>query len=375
MRILIVEDDLLLGDGLASGLRSLGFVVDWFRTGDEARPRAGRRALRRDRARPRACPAATVSTCLARWRARGETVPVLILTAREALESRVEGLDAGADDYLVKPIALEELAARLRAVARRARGRPETVWRHGALEYRPAERTRDAGTATPVELTAREAMLLELFLANPGRVLSAPADPGKALRLGRRAREQRARGLRAPPAGASSRRARAHRPRARLRARSGRRRRACDDAAAAPADAAARRGAADLGGRGGHEPLRARHEINELFDTQQIRLAQQVLALVQARRHGRAGWGAARGAGVHGRAAAATSARRSSRTSSIAVWSVDGTLRLADREGAALPFRDGPSGFVAADDRRRAVEASTTCARPTVATGSSASAR
>jgi two-component system response regulator QseB len=98
-------------------------------------------------------------------------VPVLILTAREALESRVEGLDAGADDYLVKPIALEELAARLRAIGRRASGRPETVWRHGALEYSPAGRSA-RWHGEPVELTAREALLLELFLASPGRVLT-----------------------------------------------------------------------------------------------------------------------------------------------------------------------------------------------------------
>jgi two-component system, OmpR family, response regulator QseB len=170
MRILVVEDDLLLGDGLASGLRSVGFVVDWFRTGDEAE-RALEGAPYDAIVLDLGLPGRDGLAWLARWRARGDVVPVLILTAREALESRVEGLDAGADDYLVKPIALEELAARLRAIGRRASGRPETVWRHGALEYSPAGRSA-RWHGEPVELTAREALLLELFLASPGRVLT-----------------------------------------------------------------------------------------------------------------------------------------------------------------------------------------------------------
>jgi len=170
MRILVVEDDLLLGDGLASGLRSVGFVVDWFRTGDEAE-RALEGAPYDAIVLDLGLPGRDGLAWLARWRARGDVVPVLILTAREALESRVEGLDAGADDYLVKPIALEELAARLRAIGRRASGRPETVWRHGALEYSPAGRSA-RWLGEPVELTAREALLLELFLASPGRVLT-----------------------------------------------------------------------------------------------------------------------------------------------------------------------------------------------------------
>lgn len=170
MRVLIVEDDALLGDGLARGLRSLGFAVDWLRTGDEAE-RALASAPYDAIVLDLGLPGRDGLACLTRWRERGEVVPVLILTAREALASRVEGLDAGADDYLVKPVALEELAARLRAIARRASGRPEAVWRHGPLEYRPAARTA-TWRGEAVELTAREAMLLELFLANPARVLS-----------------------------------------------------------------------------------------------------------------------------------------------------------------------------------------------------------
>jgi two-component system response regulator QseB len=170
VRVLIVEDDALLGDGLASGLRSLGLVVDWFRSGEEA-DRAAAQAPYDAIVLDLGLPRRSGLEWLARWQGRGQTTPVLILTARDALESRVEGLDAGADDYLVKPVALEELAARLRAIARRSRGRPETLWRHGALEYRPAAQAA-TWRGQPVELTGREAMLLELFLANPGRVLS-----------------------------------------------------------------------------------------------------------------------------------------------------------------------------------------------------------
>lgn len=98
-------------------------------------------------------------------------VPVLILTARDAVDSRIAGLDAGADDYLIKPITLDELAARLRAVTRRVAGKPEPVWRHGDLEYQPsAHEARWKGQ--PVDLTFREAQLLELFLSHPSRVLT-----------------------------------------------------------------------------------------------------------------------------------------------------------------------------------------------------------
>jgi len=170
MRILIVEDDALLGDGLASGLRALGFAVDWFRDGaaaDQALANAPYEAIVLDLS----LPGGDGMDWLARWRRRGDNTPVLILTARDALDSRVAGLDTGADDYLVKPVALAELAARLRATTRRARGRPEPVWRHGPLEYDPAAKS-VKWRGAPVELTSRELALLEVLLANPRRVLS-----------------------------------------------------------------------------------------------------------------------------------------------------------------------------------------------------------
>jgi two-component system response regulator QseB len=170
VRILIVEDDALLGDGLAAGLRALGFAVDWFRDGaaaDAALASAPYEAIVLDLT----LPGGDGMDWLGRWRRRGDVTPVLILTARDALDSRVAGLDSGADDYLVKPVAIVELAARLRALTRRARGRPEPVWRHGALEYDPAAK-RVSWRGQPVELTSRELALLEVLLASPRRVLS-----------------------------------------------------------------------------------------------------------------------------------------------------------------------------------------------------------
>jgi two-component system response regulator QseB len=160
MRVLIIEDDALLGDGLANGLTSLGFAVDWFRD-----TKSGGRALE-------SAPYGEDGMAfLDRLRADGSTTPVLVLTARDAVASRISGLDAGADDYLVKPIALQELAARLRAITRRARGRPEPVWRHGDLEYNPASKS-VLWKGEAVVLTSRELALLELLLANPDRVMS-----------------------------------------------------------------------------------------------------------------------------------------------------------------------------------------------------------
>ena len=119
MRILIVEDDALIGDGIASGLRSLGFAVDWIDDGAAA-DRALATVAYDTVVLDLGLPGGDGMHWLAQWRARSIATPILILTACDALDSRVDGLDAGADDYLVKPVALDELAARLRAVTRRA---------------------------------------------------------------------------------------------------------------------------------------------------------------------------------------------------------------------------------------------------------------
>lgn len=170
MRILIIEDDFLLGDGLKRGLRLLGYAVDWFasgREGDHAMQIVHYDAVVLDLG----LPGEDGATLLKRWRHANMTVPVVILTARDAVESRIAGLDAGADDYLIKPVALDELAARLRAVTRRGAGRPEPVWRHGELVYYPA-RHEVYWKGERVDLTTREALLMELFLAHPNRVLT-----------------------------------------------------------------------------------------------------------------------------------------------------------------------------------------------------------
>jgi two-component system response regulator QseB len=170
MRILIVEDDPLLGDALAAGLRQVGHVVDCF--GDGARADAALAGAAYDAlVLDLGLPGGDGMVWLGRWRARGSTVPVLILTARDGVEQRVAGLDAGADDYLVKPITIDELAARLRAMLRRSSGRAQSVWQHGALEYDPATKAVRWKGGT-VELTGRELALLEALLMYPQRVLS-----------------------------------------------------------------------------------------------------------------------------------------------------------------------------------------------------------
>lgn len=170
MRLLIVEDDPLLGDALATAMRQLGQVVDWFTDGTRADAAMGGTsydAIVLDLG----LPGGDGMAWLARWRKRGMATPVLILTARDAIEQRIAGLDAGADDYLVKPITVDELAARLRALLRRSSGRAQPVWRHGALEYEPASKqVRWQGRT--VELTGRELALLEALMTDPQRVLS-----------------------------------------------------------------------------------------------------------------------------------------------------------------------------------------------------------
>ena len=170
MRLLIVEDDASLGEALATGLRQLGHAVDWFRDGAAADAAVGGApydAIVLDLG----LPGSDGLTWLSRWRGRALTLPVLVLTARDGVENRIRGLDVGADDYLVKPITIDELAARLRALVRRSQGRAQAVWQHGALEYDPASRlVRWKGET--VELTPRELALLEVLLSQPQRVLS-----------------------------------------------------------------------------------------------------------------------------------------------------------------------------------------------------------
>ena len=170
MRVLIVEDDLLLGEALSTGLRQLGHVVDWF--GDGTQANAALVATTFDAVvLDLGLPGVDGLHWLARWRNAGFTVPMLILTARDGAAHSITGLDSGADDYLIKPITVDELAARLRAVLRRTSGHAHSVWQHGALEYNPATKA-VLWKGKSIELTGRELALLEALLKHPQRVLS-----------------------------------------------------------------------------------------------------------------------------------------------------------------------------------------------------------
>lgn len=170
MRILLVEDDSLLGDGLRAGLRQLGFQVDWVRDGEAAE--------RELRAQPYACavldlglPRKDGLDVLCSIRRAGLTTPVLVLTARDTVPERIRGLNAGADDYVLKPVDLDELAARLRALVRRAHGQPLESLSAQDVVLDPAARlVRRAGEL--VSLSTREFDLLQAFMLGANRVLS-----------------------------------------------------------------------------------------------------------------------------------------------------------------------------------------------------------
>lgn len=170
MRILLIEDDNLLGDGIQVGLTQAGFAVDWVQDGA-----AGEAALATE---PYAAvvldlglPKLSGMEILRRLRAAGNAVPVLILTARDAIADRVQGLDSGADDYLVKPFDLHELAARLRALIRRREGSAAPLLELNQLQLDPAAH-RVQYRGQPVEVSAKEFALLHELMQNAGRVLS-----------------------------------------------------------------------------------------------------------------------------------------------------------------------------------------------------------
>ncbi|HET6436542.1 MAG TPA: response regulator transcription factor [Anaeromyxobacter sp.] len=170
MRLLVVEDDRMLGQALQAGLRQNGWAVDWVRDGD-----AAEEALRGEPydlvLLDLGLPRKGGLEILSGLRRRGSTVPVLILTAQDTIPDRVAGLDAGADDYLVKPFDLDEVAARIRALHRRSTGRARPRLGVGGLSLDPAahEVTLDGAK---VQLSAREFGLLEALLERPGRPLS-----------------------------------------------------------------------------------------------------------------------------------------------------------------------------------------------------------
>jgi two-component system OmpR family response regulator/two-component system response regulator QseB len=170
MRILLVEDDRMIGDSVRTALRQDGYAVDWVYDG-----RAADAALASERfdlvLLDLGLPHKDGLDVLRALRARKDDTPVIVLTARDALADRVAGLDAGADDYVVKPFELEELAARMRALLRRRAGRAEPVYEAHGVRVDPATRevTRDG---VPVVLSAREYAVLEALTMRPGAILS-----------------------------------------------------------------------------------------------------------------------------------------------------------------------------------------------------------
>ncbi|MGM0785813.1 MAG: response regulator [Pseudomonadota bacterium] len=171
MHVLLIEDDALVASGIQAGLAVHGFVVDCVDS-----MTAASRALESVRSDvvilDRGLPDGDGLTLLEAWREAGRDVPVLVLTARDAVADRIDGLEGGADDYLVKPFDLDELVARLHALLRRAGGRARHCLVHGGLSMDPVNRevTLDGRL---VSLPRRELMLLETFLNAPRAVLSA----------------------------------------------------------------------------------------------------------------------------------------------------------------------------------------------------------
>jgi len=170
MRVLLAEDDPMIGASVRQGLSQDGFTVDWVEDGRAAElalANGVHDALLLDLGLPKRAGLEVLGA----MRRRGDARPVLILTARDAVADRVAGLDAGADDYMVKPFELDELAARLRALLRRSSGRATPLLSHGEVELDPAaHEVRRNGD--PVALSAREFALLEALLARPGAILS-----------------------------------------------------------------------------------------------------------------------------------------------------------------------------------------------------------
>lgn len=170
MRLLLVEDDLMIGEAVLDALRSEHYAVDWVRDGvmaDTALRTESYDLVLLDLGLPKRDGLGVLRSL----RERHQTMPVLVATARDAIGDRIAGLDAGADDYVVKPYDTDELLARIRALIRRSAGRGEPVFSHKGVALNPA--TREASVnGEPVSLSAREWAVLEPLLARPGVVFS-----------------------------------------------------------------------------------------------------------------------------------------------------------------------------------------------------------
>ena len=170
MRLLLVEDDTMIGESVRLGLRQDGFVIDWVQDGKAAELALSNETyalLLLDFGLPKK----GGLEVLKNLRSQRNPIPVLVLTARDAVADRVQGLDAGADDYLVKPFDLDELAARIRALLRRQSGRIETELRCGDLTINPATHQVFL-SAKEIALSGKEFAILHALIDRPGAVLS-----------------------------------------------------------------------------------------------------------------------------------------------------------------------------------------------------------
>lgn len=174
MRVLVVEDDALLGDAIQAGLKQSGYAVDWMKDGvsaDQALSTESYAAVVLDLGLPRLSGLEVLRRLRSRNTQTNIQTPVLILTAMDMVDDRIKGLDAGADDYLVKPFDMGELAARLRALIRRASGKAESLLQVGRVKLDPATH-RVLYRDKPVELSVKEFEVLHAFMLNAGKVLS-----------------------------------------------------------------------------------------------------------------------------------------------------------------------------------------------------------
>ncbi len=170
MRLLLVEDDELLGDALKTGLTQFGYVVDWLQDGESARA-----ALRTESFEliilDLGLPKLSGLKFLQSIRQQGNATPIIILTARDTVGDRIQGLDMGADDYMVKPFDLNELSARVRALIRRSQGRADTIIQYRNITLDPASHTVMVDDQV-VNVPRREFALLQKLLENTGYALT-----------------------------------------------------------------------------------------------------------------------------------------------------------------------------------------------------------
>lgn len=171
MRVLLVEDDELLGDGVRNGLMQYGYTVDWLKDGQSAQQALSSTENFDIVVLDIGLPKKSGIEVLKYIRSRNLRTPVVILTARETVEDQVKGLDAGADDYIVKPFDLDVLCARMRTLQRRATSRAEPTLNYGSISLDPASHTVHVNDEL-INISRREFALLQKLLENAGRVLS-----------------------------------------------------------------------------------------------------------------------------------------------------------------------------------------------------------